>query len=139
MKRSPYDLLEMWAYSVGGPEHKVIPKPSSGREDSGVDEYELARAYVESTPGFVRTRELLVHVHVSGMPVNSFRWRRPGETVMRALLARDWGAFLGYPMCLTSQRAYEAFLDILIEKCRERPFEANVRVTKHSKFSLSSG
>ena len=101
----------------------MIDRPSSGLPSSGIDEYELARLYVESVPGFDRTRELLVHVHVAGMPVNSFRWRRPGETVIRALLARDWGAFLGYPLCLTGQRAYDAFLDALIERCRDRPFE----------------
>ncbi len=122
-KRTPYDLLEMWSYALGGAEHRVIAKPSSGLPSSGIDEYELARIYVEGTPGFDRTRDLLVHVHAAGMPVNSFRWRRPGETVIKALLARDWGAFLGYPLCLTGQRAYDAFLDALIERCRDRPFE----------------
>ena len=120
------ELLEMWGFALGGPEHRLIRRPKSGGESSGLNLYELAKVYVESTPGFSRVRALLVHVHVDGMPVNSFRWRGPGETLLHALLARDWGKFLGYPIFMTSERVYDEFFCALCERCKEEPFELRI-------------
>ena len=119
-------MLEMWGFALGGPQHKLIHRDRTGEDSDGPNRYESAKLYVEGTPGFERTRLLLIHVHVQGLPVNSFRWRGPGETVLRALLTKDWGQFLGYPLGKTAERAYDAFVCALHERCLESPFEVRV-------------
>ena len=123
----PCELLEMWGFALGGPQHKLIRKERSGGDSNGPDRYETAKIYVESVPGFAKHRGLLIHVHVDGLPVNSYRWRFPGQTLLTALLSHGWGEYLGYPIFLTSERAYDDFFLALCIKCKEEPFELRIK------------
>ena len=85
-------LLEAWGLRAFGALTTPWKAATGGRAISD-DESQAAR-YVEATPGFDRTREVLSWRYQRFGAFEEFPLRLPGESLGRALLRRAWGDML---------------------------------------------
>lgn len=114
------ELLERWGLRiVGGPLRSSL-KVSTGGE-SGIDDDLRIVDYVESTPGFMRAVPVLKHVFSEGLSVSSFRVRRPGEPLSRALVRQGWFDLARIAEGRIARRILDEYLDELEVRLSNQP------------------
>lgn len=101
-------MLQVWGLRITGASLKNPLHLATGGS-SGYDEDWEATCYVQRVPGYERAYPVLVHVHAEFQPVEIFRVCEPGETLMRALLRREWGDLIGTPRHLVGRAIYGEF------------------------------
>lgn len=117
---SPKWLLEAWGLRAFGALTTPWKVLTGGTAIS--DDESQAAWYVEHTEGFERARDVLAWRYRFCRELVDFPVRDPGETLVRALLRRSWGAMLGRRPYQIARAIHDEFLDALVERVRREPF-----------------
>lgn len=109
--------LHLWAMRLYGALPSVVNSNKGTSEGVvGEDEAEtisrVVERFFEQGDNRVRYRELAQWIHLKGGTCETFRWREPGESKMKALLRRMWVQHLSEP-CPTNSawRNFESLFE----------------------------
>jgi hypothetical protein len=121
-------MLEIWGLRVSGGSLKdPLAKSTGGR--AGIDDELALVMYLEAIEGFETARPVLAHIYSNFLPIESYRYRQPGETRMRAAIRHGQANLLldGWPDSRMTQKLFNDFLDALIRHQRDKPFKVPAR------------
>jgi hypothetical protein len=127
-KLTPLGMLEIWGLRVSGSSLKDPLAQSTGGR-AGIDD-ELALAlYVEATEGFEQSHPVLTHVYARFLPIQTYRYRQPGETRLRAAMRHGQASQMldGKSDHQLTQKLHDVFMDALIKKQKQHPFKVPPR------------